>query len=345
MAAWPQQRSISSVQLLTQLAQDVGIRLADCLRSTGITIHQLNDNNAEVSAQQELCLIANIIQAQGYYRHDFGLEAGKRYHLSSYGIWGFALISSPTLREAIRLGLRYVDLTFAFHQVQLEESADAARLILNDSAIPAFYRAFLVDRDMSAIMTMVEDLFNTHTPLLEVTFTYPAPADLSPYQQRFGLTPLFNQAENSVKFSGQLLDLTIPQSNPAITQMCESQCKALLTRRQQRSGVAAKVRDILLTQPQHIPDMEVVAARLCMSSRTLRRHLLAEGVSYRLLVDEVRMALAEELLTLRGITVEQISVRLGYSEVSNFLHAFKRCKGQTPKAFKETLVAYKAESF
>jgi AraC-like DNA-binding protein len=82
-----------------------------------------------------------------------------------------------------------------------------------------------------------------------------------------------------------------------------------------------------------------------MSSRTLRRHLLAEGVSYRLLVDEVRMALAEELLSLRGITVEQISVRLGYSEVSNFLHAFKRCKGQTPKAFKETLVANKAESF
>jgi AraC-like DNA-binding protein len=82
-----------------------------------------------------------------------------------------------------------------------------------------------------------------------------------------------------------------------------------------------------------------------MSSRTLRRHLLAEGVSYRLLVDEVRMALAEELLSLRGITVEQISVRLGYSEVSNFLHAFKRCKGQTPKAFKETLLTAKTASF
>jgi AraC-like DNA-binding protein len=345
MSSWPQQRSISSVQLLTQLAQDVGIRLADCLRTTGITIYQLNDNNAEISAQQELSLIANIIQAQGHYRADFGLEAGRRYHLSSYGIWGFALISSPTLREAIHLGLRYVDLTFAFHQVTLEESDEDARLILDGQAIPALCRQFLVDRDMSAIMTMVEDLFNTQMPLLEVTFTHAAPADISPYQQRFGLTPLFNQSANSVKFAGQLLDLATPQSNPAIAQMCESQCKDLLTRRQQRSGVAAKVRDILLTQPQHIPDMEMVATRLCMSSRTLRRHLLAEGVSYRLLVDEVRMALAEELLTLRGITVEQISVRLGYSEVSNFLHAFKRCKGQTPKAFKETLVANKAESF
>ena len=176
MAAWPQQRSISSVQLLTQLAQDVGIRLADCLRTTGITIHQLNDNNAEVSAQQELSLIANIIQAQGHYRADFGLEAGRRYHLSSYGIWGFALISSPTLREAIHLGLRYVDLTFAFHQVTLEEANEDARLILDGQAIPTLCRQFLVDRDMSAIMTMVEDLFNTSPPLLAVTFTHAAPA-------------------------------------------------------------------------------------------------------------------------------------------------------------------------
>jgi len=338
MSSWPQQRSISSVQLLTQLAQDSGIRLADCLRTTGISIHQLNDSEAVVSAQQELALIVNILQAYGHYQAQLGLEAGKRYHLSSYGIWGFALISSPTLREAMYLGLRYIDLTFAFHQARLEESADAARLILDGNAIPPICRQFLVDRDMSAIMTMVEELFNTTAPLLEVTFSHAAPADLSPYQQRFGLTPLFNQAENSIKFAGQLLELAIPQSNPTIAKLCESQCKALLTRRQQRSGTAAKVRDILLTQPQHIPDMEVVATRLCMSSRTLRRHLLAEGVSYRLLVDEVRMALAEELLTLRGITVEQISARLGYSEVSNFLHAFKRCKGKTPKAFKAAQV-------
>ena len=71
-----------------------------------------------------------------------------------------------------------------------------------------------------------------------------------------------------------------------------------------------------------------------MSSRTLRRHLLAEGVSYRLLSDEVRMTLAEELLKVQGLTLEEIAIRVGYSEVSNFLHAFKRCKQQPPSQFK-----------
>ena len=38
-----------------------------------------------------------------------------------------------------------------------------------------------------------------------------------------------------------------------------------------------------------MPNMELVAEHLCISSRTLRRQLKAEGVSYRELVDEVRM--------------------------------------------------------
>jgi AraC-like DNA-binding protein len=335
MSAWPQQRSISSAQLLTQLAQEFGISLADCLRGTGITVHQLNDNLAEVSAEQELALVTNIIQANNGRTPALGLMAGKRYHLGSYGIWGFALLSSATLREAIQLGIRYIDLTFSFNQAQLAESPTTASLILDGSAIPEHCRQFLVERDLAAIMTMVEELFNLPAPLQQVTFTHAAPVDISPYQRIFGLTPLFSQPCNALCFDHAFLDFAIPQGNIVIAQLCEQQCKDLLTRRQQRSGIAAKVRDILLTQPQHLPSMDIIAERLCMSSRTLRRHLLAEGVSYRLLIDEVRMTLAEELLTLRGMTLEQISLRLGYSEVSNFLHAFKRCQGITPSEFRQ----------
>ena len=68
--------------------------------------------------------------------------------------------------------------------------------------------------------------------------------------------------------------------------MCEAQCRELLRRQHQRSGVADKVRDLLLRQPHAMPTMEQIAHHFCMSSRTLRRHLLAEGVSYRLLSDD-----------------------------------------------------------
>ena len=50
-------------------------------------------------------------------------------------------------------------------------------------------------------------------------------------------------------------------------------------------------------------------------------------------LDEVRQALAEELLATGGLTLEEIAERLGYGEVSNFIHAFKRWKGVAPRRF------------
>ena len=41
------------------------------------------------------------------------------------------------------------------------------------------------------------------------------------------------------------------------------------------------MRDRLLRNPGQIPDMEEVAAEMRMTSRTLRRHLTAEGATFR----------------------------------------------------------------
>src|SRR3989442_9066032 len=46
-----------------------------------------------------------------------------------------------------------------------------------------------------------------------------------------------------------------------------------------------------------------------------RRHLAAEGTTFRLLVDEVRGALAEEMLSHR-MSVAEVAERLGYAEVA-----------------------------
>ena len=65
-------------------------------------------------------MIANLLRALGD-PPGLGLEAGIRYHLTTYGIWGFAMISSPTWRSAIDIGLRYLDLTFAFTRIQARD--------------------------------------------------------------------------------------------------------------------------------------------------------------------------------------------------------------------------------
>ncbi|MOA54005.1 transcriptional activator FtrA [compost metagenome] len=48
----------------------------------------------------------------------------------------------------------------------------------------------------------------------------------------------------------------------------------------------------------------------------------------------MRQTLAEELLASTGLSLEEIADRLGYGEVSNFLHAFKRWRGMTPGRYR-----------
>ena len=72
-----------------------------------------------------------------------------------------------------------------------------------------------------------------------------------------------------------------------------------------------------------------------MPTRSLRRHLDAEGTSFRQLLEEAREALAEEMLT-SGLTVEQTARRLGYNEPGSFSHAFRRWTGIRPADYSRT---------
>lgn len=134
-APWPARRSITSIQLLTQLGLDLGLSLDKCLHETGLSPVQLASLNGEIEAQRELQLIANLIEALPAVE-DLGLQAGRRYHLTTYGAWGYAILSSATVRQAAELGLRYHGLTYAFTRISLSVDDAIASLNFDDSALP-----------------------------------------------------------------------------------------------------------------------------------------------------------------------------------------------------------------
>ncbi|AYC33250.1 AraC family transcriptional regulator [Pseudomonas cavernae] len=328
----PARRSATSVQLLTQFGLDHGLSAEHCLAGTGLNWQMLADPGAEVGSEQELQLIRNLVVALGHIP-GIGLQAGMRYRLNTYGIWGFALLSSPNYRSAASIGLRYLDLTYAFTRIHLEESGDEAALFLDDSALPADLRSFILERDSAAIMNIHRDLTNTRLVLTQANFRIAAPSDPTPYLEWFGAAPSFNASNNCLVFPRPVLDLPLPGADPQVVQHCEQQCQRLLTKRRVRTGLARRIRDRLLARPGHLPDMESLASELHMTSRTLRRRLEEQGTSFRQLLEEVRQALAEELLA-TGLNLEEIAERLGYGEASNFTHAFKRWKGVSPRQYR-----------
>jgi AraC-like DNA-binding protein len=116
-----------------------------------------------------------------------------------------------------------------------------------------------------------------------------------------------------------------------------AQCDELLAAMLMPDRTASEVRALLEQAGPPFPDFEAVARALGASSRTIRRRLDAEGVSFRVLLDEVRLGLAKRWLARGDRPITAIGLELGYADSANFTRAFRRAFGQSPLAYQRGL--------
>lgn len=330
-------RSPAGVALLVDLAAEHGMSPADSLRGTPLTRETLDDIDAEVRFRDELQIITNILRALDDVPA-LGVEAGLRCHAASPGIWGLALMSSRTLGDAMAVGMSLAALSFCLCRLGVTETADGfVRLVLDPSTLPLDLRRFAVERDSTGIHTLQQDLLMTHDVQLRVAYTMarPSEAAVQKYVGVFGIEPEFEAPDDCLIVRRDSLDKPLPAANQYARSMAESQAVELLRQRSARAGVSGLLRDIMLANPSPVLSLEEASRQLTVSSRTLRRHLALEGASLRQLQEEVREALAEELLVSDDRSVAEIAERLGYSQVSSFTQAFRRWKGVGPREYRQ----------
>ncbi|MBV60359.1 MAG: AraC family transcriptional regulator [Nevskiales bacterium] len=326
-------RSIVSVQLLVRLAQDYGVDGRTCLQHTGLSSDDLADAHRLIDPAQELQVATNLVRALPDHP-TLGLEAGKRYHLGIYGVRGFALATAPTPRALADIALGYLDLSFAFVRFKLALDQGTASVTLDDQAIPAPVRPFMLQRDFAAMVNALTEVMPAARPFQRIDLALASPQDTTAYEALCGQRPHFGQPRHRITFMDGFLDQALPRGDALIARACEDHCRRLLDRQRQRNGLAAQVRDRLLRTPHRMPSLVRVAEELHLSERSLRRHLQAEDTCFSALADEVRKALAIELLTKAGLKLDEIAGRLGYADAGSFIHAFKRWTGESPTQFR-----------
>ncbi|GAA3542427.1 AraC family transcriptional regulator [Amycolatopsis ultiminotia] len=326
---WDYPRGTASVLLMLQFAEEHGIAPDRVLPGTPPEV--LHAPERQVDARQELAVVRALCSTIGS-GDDIALDLGSRYRASTFGIFGFACLSSTTMRAAMEFALRYLDLSFTFCVPHVELAADGIRLVMDDSRVPADVSRFLVLRDLCAIHTVMRDLL-PDVSLQRLEFRYSAPATVDSYADTFGLVPAFDAGQCRATLDAAMLNRSLPQANEQTVALCAAQCDALVAQRRTRSGTAQLVRERLVRLGGVDAGMDAIAGQLTMSARTLRRRLTDAGTGYRQLLDEVRQALAEEMLNTGVLSVEDVALRLGYAEASSFIHAFKRWSGTTPASY------------
>ena len=332
---WDFRRGVATARVLTQLGLDRGLSLDTLLQHTGLTPADLDATHGEIEATQEIQLIRNLLAALPQ-AETLGIEAGTRYHVTTYGLWGYAVLSSPTLGSAFGMAARMLNQTFSLSTNDIEQLGDQVMISYQVEHLPPDIRQFVLDRDRAAAVTLQREILGQPFPYRAVLLRRPEPSPqmVEAYTQLFGVRPLFGQQQDRGLFDAAVMYQPLPQANAHTRGLCEEMLKKLVDARQQRTGVAATVRDRLLRNPGQIPDMEEVAAEMRMTSRTLRRHLTSEGTTFRGLLEEVRSTLTEELMGGANLTHSEIAERLGYADVTTFIEAFRRWKGVPPSEFR-----------
>jgi len=336
MSFWDFKRSPASVRLLAEFGLERGVDLDQILARSRLKAADLDDPALELDASQELCVVGNLTRA--CKQPGLGLEVGMRYNFASYGLWGLGLISSATAGDAMALALRFLPLTFAF--CHISGGLDGEMFTLNFEApdVEPAVRRFLVERDVAAASRLMKEVLGPEFALSRFTLQHTVDQgpgwleDLLQIGGRMsGVRPEFGAPRNSLSAESKLLALRLPQANPVTEAMCARACEELMERRRARLGTSEYLRQYLSAAPVNMtPDLPQVARALGLSDRTLKRRLQDEGISYRVLLAEVRGRQANQLLADDTLSLTQIAERMGFSDLSSFSQAYKRWFGVAP---------------
>ncbi|MDQ5925809.1 MAG: araC/xylS-type protein [Pseudomonadota bacterium] len=330
---WHFIRDPSSVRLLVDYGEQRGIGAGTLLRHTGLVKAQLQDPHTELQAAQELQVVANLIRALKNPPM-LGLEVGFRYGFTTYGIWGYGLISSATVGDALNLAMRFMPLTYAFTQITTSFQDGHIVLQFAPPDVDEPVRSFLALRDLAAASRLIADLTGPDVHLTRSQIMAPAPS--AEVLQHLPLHWLghacsFDADVHALHLHADHLTHALPNANPLTASMCEQLCATLVEKRRTRYGTAELVRAHLLSaQGQTLPDLARMAQLLYTSERTLKRRLQDEGVSFRELQAMALQQLASEGLRDASLSLDELATRLGFSDQSSFSQAFKRWTGLPP---------------
>lgn len=307
-----------------------GITPEVALDRTGLTLAEVRDPNTLTSIGQYLIACENIVAAGAEFADAFAI--GSRLHLSAYGMYGYALMCSPTMRDFFDFAVRYQPLATPTVRLEWRAEGDVAiwhfREIYRD-VMSSDVRTFLVRQQMKMTYTHIRGTAGADNLPVRALFAIDADANRHMDERELSCECRYGQPANELHYPIGILDQTPELGNRLTRAMLEDTCERLIGQSRISSGLSGEVYQLLLNAPGHFPSMTAIAEQLGLQERTLRRRLATEDSSYGAIVDDVRRKLAIEYLQTTRMSVDDVAWKAGFSDSANLRRAIRRWTGKT----------------
>lgn len=320
---------------LTTHLEILGVSKAATLAGSGISVASLEDPYALISRRQVMTVFENVVRLAPNPVN--ALQLGAAFQLTDYGFYGYALLSSTTVRSAVEFALTYRELATPIVELDLVEYGDEAAWIIAsfpENSANAAVQRFVVEYQSGIVLALNKCVSGNAFKFRSAQFAYPAPAGASHYHAVLGCPITFDAPTTELRFEAAWLERSPLGANPLTYQLVEKTCREMLERIGSARETIGEISRRLLLQTGRFAKLDEMAEQLSLHPRTLRRKIRIEGSTYQTILDEVRFKLAVTYLTRTEMTHEAIAERLGFSDTSSFRRAFKRWAKQSPSSFR-----------
>jgi AraC-like DNA-binding protein len=313
---------------------DRGIQPDPVFAEAGISSTKDEEYDAPIPVQQ----VATLFEAAARYSDNpcMGMNMAQQYHYESSSLLILAMVAAPSVGEGIKCLNRYdkyvdtgIETSFEFGQPVAEFGAR----ILVDGDVK-------VDQLNEYLMTFTVQALSMATrkqmPLTEVWFCHHSDQNERALQQFFGAPVKFSRESNKLLFDRSFLQERFFSSNTLLYDILINALKTYFSSVGEQGGFVDVVcREITRLGGDEIPSTEIIAARLAISPRTLRRRLSEEGYSFQEAKNLAREKRAKYYLSQTNMPLSEIAFELGFSELSAFSRAFRSWVGETPQSYRE----------
>jgi AraC-like DNA-binding protein len=275
----------------------------------------------------------------GYIREqvpELTLRMLKSTDLLDLGLMGYAALSSGTVGNAIKVMLRYQELT----SDRYTETSEMENGYLCIRPIPRW-------QHLDHLRNIAEDCFGGNWRIFELlcgpdadlmgasaNFAFPEPEYSDAYHDVFKPCVVkFDAEKTELRIPQKWLALPVASANIVMSGVTAAVCERMLgPGRNTRIDTPRAVRRLLLSRPgKRMLRLEEAADELLMSTAQLRKRLYRAETSYKNIVLETRMGLARHYLESTPLSVQEIAYLLDYAQPGPFSRAFKKYYGFPPR--------------
>jgi AraC-like DNA-binding protein len=324
--------SVAAVAQYLRYAQCAGIAPAAVLGPAGLTPAALEPSAGRITGAQFQSVIRALLELSG--DPVLGLRSGDHVQPGSYSVLGYITMSCETLGEAVERIARYEKLVGDMGVTTREVTPEAVRLSWHCGYSDPAVRAHMVDNVFASWINYARWLADLPSAgPLRVELEHPSPGSEweAEYAARWQCPVLFEQAASCLVLDPAVLDLRLRQPDALLRKALEEHALIQLAVLDDDAALVTRVRNAIRQQLRlGITRQDMIAEQLGLTPRTLQRKLSQERISYQELLSEVRLEMAADYLRDTSLPIEEIALRLGYSEVRSFYRSFKSATGKTP---------------